>query len=185
MSQDHVATKYLLIFIIGVFIIALMIHGHQTEATNRLDFLWKLQATGNDVQGASKLRLGLLYIYYLATPQYNTFFLFCPIAEEKEEMEHLQAYNKKLLSNILPVHVAEHFLTGRVKRNDVSVAYSLLHKKYTEINKILLMVTRIYTTEIIYTSCVSQELYHEQYRACHSSAAASWPQSPAHDHMAV
>ena len=35
-------------------------------------------------------------------------------------MEHLQAYNKKLLSNILPVHVAEHFLTG-VKRNDVSL----------------------------------------------------------------
>ena len=74
----------------------------------------------------------------------------------------MQAYNKKLLSNILPVHVAEHFLTGRVKRNDVSVAYSLLYKKYTEINKILLMVTRIYITEIIYTSCVSQELYHEQ-----------------------
>ena len=25
---------------------ALIIHGHQTEATYRLDFLWKLQATG-------------------------------------------------------------------------------------------------------------------------------------------
>lgn len=32
-------------------------------------------------------------------------------AEEKEEMEHLQAYNRKLLENILPVHVAEHFLS--------------------------------------------------------------------------
>lgn len=31
--------------------------------------------------------------------------------EEKEEMEHLQAYNRKLLENILPVHVAEHFLS--------------------------------------------------------------------------
>jgi hypothetical protein len=39
--------------------------------------------------------------------------------EEKEEMEHLQAYNKKLLSNILPVHVAEHFLSVD-KNNDVS-----------------------------------------------------------------
>ena len=73
-----------MVAVIGVFIVALMIHGHQTEATYRLDFLWKLQAT-----------------------------------EEKEEMEHLQAYNKKLLSNILPVHVAEHFLSG-VKNNDVS-----------------------------------------------------------------
>lgn len=26
-------------------------------------------------------------------------------------MEHLQAYNRKLLENILPVHVAEHFLS--------------------------------------------------------------------------
>ena len=42
------------------------------------------------------------------------------ITEEKEEMEHLHAYNKKLLSNILPAHVAEHFLSGD-KRNDVSV----------------------------------------------------------------
>ena len=44
--------------------------------------------------------------------------LFLYISEEKEEMEHLQAYNKKLLSNILPAHVAEHFLSGD-KRNDV------------------------------------------------------------------
>lgn len=32
-------------------------------------------------------------------------------------MEHLQAYNKKLLSNILPVHVAEFFMSGD-KNND-------------------------------------------------------------------
>ena len=30
--------------------------------------------------------------------------------DEKDDMEHLQAYNKKLLANILPVHVAEYFL---------------------------------------------------------------------------
>ena len=41
------------------------------------------------------------------------------IAEEKEDMEHLQAYNRKLLENILPVHVAEHFLS-RDKNIDVS-----------------------------------------------------------------
>ncbi|VVC86176.1 unnamed protein product, partial [Leptidea sinapis] len=29
---------------------------------------------------------------------------------EKEEMEHLEAYNRKLLANILPEHVAQHFL---------------------------------------------------------------------------
>jgi hypothetical protein len=45
-------------------------------------------------------------------------------AEEKEDMEHLQAYNHKLLANILPVHVAEHFLSSD-KHADVSVAASI------------------------------------------------------------
>lgn len=29
-----------------IFVVALIFHGHQTEATYRLDFIWKLQATG-------------------------------------------------------------------------------------------------------------------------------------------
>jgi hypothetical protein len=31
--------------VVLAFTVALAIHGHQTEATYRLDFLWKLQAT--------------------------------------------------------------------------------------------------------------------------------------------
>ena len=42
-------------------------------------------------------------------------------AEEKEDMEHLEAYNRKLLDNILPAHVAEHFLNSD-KNNDVSTS---------------------------------------------------------------
>lgn len=80
--HEYLETRWMVIAIVISFTIALIIHGHQTEATYRLDFLWKLQAT-----------------------------------EEKEEMEHLQAYNKKLLSNILPVHVAEFFMSGD-KNND-------------------------------------------------------------------
>ncbi|XP_053957170.1 uncharacterized protein LOC128862519 [Anastrepha ludens] len=66
------------------FMLALVFHSHQTEATYRLDFIWKLQAT-----------------------------------EEKEDMEHLQAYNRKLLENILPVHVAEHFLSREKNIDDL------------------------------------------------------------------
>lgn len=35
-------------------------------------------------------------------------------------MQHLQAYNRKLLANILPEHVAEHFLSND-KNSDVSM----------------------------------------------------------------
>ncbi|XP_074096910.1 adenylate cyclase type 6 isoform X1 [Cotesia typhae] len=62
--------------VLVIFFMAFLVaHSQHTEATYRLDFLWKLQAT-----------------------------------EEKEEMEHLKAYNQKLLANILPEHVAAHFL---------------------------------------------------------------------------
>ena len=40
----------MVIAIVISFTIALIIHGHQTEATYRLDFLWKLQATGLKIQ---------------------------------------------------------------------------------------------------------------------------------------
>ncbi|KAK3737562.1 hypothetical protein QZH41_017759 [Actinostola sp. cb2023] len=38
--------------------------------------------------------------------------------EEKKDMEQLQEYNKKLLYNILPVHVAQHFLGQKSKKNE-------------------------------------------------------------------
>ncbi|XP_050309955.1 adenylate cyclase type 5 isoform X2 [Anthonomus grandis grandis] len=80
--DDTLTQHYMNIVILAGFVIALILHGQQTEATYRLDFVWKLQAT-----------------------------------EEKEDMEHLEAYNRKLLANILPVHVAEHFLNTE-KSND-------------------------------------------------------------------
>lgn len=81
-KDDTLTQYYMNVVILAGFVIALILHGQQTEATYRLDFVWKLQAT-----------------------------------EEKEDMEHLEAYNRKLLANILPVHVAEHFLNTD-KNND-------------------------------------------------------------------
>lgn len=43
-------------------------------------------------------------------------------------MEHLEAYNRKLLANILPVHVAEHFLSSD-KNFDVSISIFLKFKR--------------------------------------------------------
>ncbi|XP_017043039.2 adenylate cyclase type 5 [Drosophila ficusphila] len=88
-SQELANEEALLRYIIDsiflfAFMLALIFHSHQTEATYRLDFIWKLQAT-----------------------------------EEKEDMEHLQAYNRKLLENILPVHVAEHFLSREKHLDDL------------------------------------------------------------------
>nr|XP_006131277.1 adenylate cyclase type 6 [Pelodiscus sinensis] len=75
LAEEKVALKYMTPVILAVFALALYLHAQQVESTARLDFLWKLQATG-----------------------------------EKEEMEELQAYNRRLLHNILPKDVAAHFL---------------------------------------------------------------------------
>ena len=53
-------------------------------------------------------------------------YIFCIIqaTEEREEMEKLREYNKKLLYNILPDHVAQHFLAQQAKKNDVSFFFN-------------------------------------------------------------
>ncbi|XP_009881498.1 PREDICTED: adenylate cyclase type 6 [Charadrius vociferus] len=81
-AEGKVALRYITPVILAIFALALYLHAQQVESTARLDFLWKLQATG-----------------------------------EKEEMEELQAYNRRLLHNILPKDVAAHFL-ARERRND-------------------------------------------------------------------
>ncbi len=51
-------SSYVVIFAILIgLMIALVIHSQQTEATYRLDFLWKLQATG------TKLKYLLLLLF--------------------------------------------------------------------------------------------------------------------------
>ena len=70
---------------------------------------------------------------------------FSPYLEEKEEMEHLQAYNKKLLSNILPAHVADHFLRSGDKRNDVSSHSVNLSKSL----RIIVVLNNIPATNIL------------------------------------
>lgn len=49
--------------------------------------------------------------------------------EEMEEMENLRAYNLRLLSNILPLHVAEHFIKNKLKNEDDKARFQIWTKK--------------------------------------------------------
>ncbi|KAK7110092.1 hypothetical protein V1264_014020 [Littorina saxatilis] len=75
--QTHpvVPTHVVGIVTLIIFTIGLYVQGRQQEWTNRLDFLWKIQAT-----------------------------------EEKSEMVELQNSNRRILCNLLPTHVAAHFI---------------------------------------------------------------------------
>ena len=45
--METISTSVLTTLILVAFVAAFIIHGQQIEATSRLDFLWKLQATGS------------------------------------------------------------------------------------------------------------------------------------------
>uniref|UniRef100_A0A8B9KJI4 adenylate cyclase n=1 Tax=Astyanax mexicanus TaxID=7994 RepID=A0A8B9KJI4_ASTMX len=71
---------------------------------------------------ALMLLIQLTYLLLVEWPEVALFdnadlFVTSNATEEKEEMEELQAYNRRLLHNILPKDVAAHFL-ARERRND-------------------------------------------------------------------
>lgn len=63
--------------------------------------------------------------------------------EEREEMEQLREYNKKLLYNILPDHVAQHFLAQQAKKND--------ELYYQSCDKVIVMFSSICNFSDFYT----------------------------------
>lgn len=81
--------------------------------------------------------------------------------EECEDMEHLQAYNRKLLANILPVHVADYFLS-RDKNMDVSVPPGC--QRQAQLISLFHFVGSCLFVLLLF---FWQEIYHEQCdRAC-------------------
>ncbi|XP_069365120.1 adenylate cyclase type 6 [Maniola hyperantus] len=107
--------KTVLLFLISVTYIAVTIqknlyyYDHFSKYQHRCGVDWNQQWT-NIV-----IALGALVALVLHSQQtestYRLDFIWKLQAnDEKEEMEHLEAYNRKLLANILPEHVAQHFL---------------------------------------------------------------------------
>lgn len=110
-AEGKVALRYVTPVVLAVFALALYLHAQQVESTARLDFLWKLQvARGGDTKTWAQ---GPPHI----PPAWLQGLLRTQATSEKEEMEELQAYNRRLLHNILPKDVAAHFL-ARERRND-------------------------------------------------------------------
>ena len=50
----------------------------------------------------------------------DTTLMSLQATDEKDEMESLRAYNLKLVANILPLHVAQHFLKRAANKDEVS-----------------------------------------------------------------
>ncbi|XP_069043412.1 adenylate cyclase type 6 isoform X2 [Lepisosteus oculatus] len=108
-----------------LFVTANALHWNDTEqwsSTNETDQCWdNMTKVPLKLMTPVILTVFVLALYLHAQQVESTarldFLWKLQATEEKEEMEELQAYNRRLLHNILPKDVAAHFL-ARERRND-------------------------------------------------------------------
>jgi hypothetical protein len=78
--------------VVLAFTVALAIHGHQTESTYRLDFLWKLQAT-EEKEEMEHLQVKLtLYV-----PERSFMHLTFSCARKQVQNARFQSYKTSVL----------------------------------------------------------------------------------------
>ncbi|XP_032526667.2 adenylate cyclase type 6 isoform X1 [Danaus plexippus] len=107
--------KMLLLCLISVIYIAVTIQKHLYYQEHFYNYQHKCDVDWNQQWTNIVIALGALIALMLHSQQtestYRLDFIWKLQAnDEKEDMEHLEAYNRKLLANILPEHVAQHFL---------------------------------------------------------------------------
>lgn len=61
--------------------------------------------------------------------------------EEKRDMDALQHSNKRILFNLLPAHVATHFLDNQFRSNMSAVSQELYHQSYSRVGVVFASIT--------------------------------------------
>uniref|UniRef100_A0A0K8SE29 adenylate cyclase n=1 Tax=Lygus hesperus TaxID=30085 RepID=A0A0K8SE29_LYGHE len=61
--------------------------------------------------------------------------------EEKKDMDALQHSNRRILFNLLPSHVATHFLDNQFRSNMSGVSQELYHQSYTRVGVVFASIT--------------------------------------------
>uniref|UniRef100_A0A1B6D199 adenylate cyclase n=1 Tax=Clastoptera arizonana TaxID=38151 RepID=A0A1B6D199_9HEMI len=62
-------------------------------------------------------------------------------SEEKREMDALQHSNKRILFNLLPAHVATHFLDNQFRSNMNTLSQDLYHQSYSKVGVVFASIT--------------------------------------------
>nr|CAD7265051.1 unnamed protein product [Timema shepardi] len=106
------------------------------------------------VDGASRLPLadsGTLYCFHGTDKRFIHCFLLTLLIlfthltrnanEERREMEALQTSNKRILFNLLPAHVATHFLDNQFRNNMNTLSQELYHQSYSRVGVVFASIT--------------------------------------------
>ena len=84
----------------------------------RLDFLWQLQARDEKLD-MEALQVGTCLELVLSPPAHH----------RRAHIPHHQSSNRRILFNLLPAHVATHFLDNQFRSNMVNIHLKVYHWK--------------------------------------------------------
>ncbi|KAJ8395415.1 hypothetical protein AAFF_G00031490 [Aldrovandia affinis] len=99
-------------FAILLFTSALALHSRQLDLKLRLDYLWASQVSQCLSPGSGTIN------HLSVNP--SGVWLDCSLAEEeRDDMERVKLDNKRILFNLLPAHVAQHFLMSNPRNMDL------------------------------------------------------------------
>ena len=84
----------------------------------RLDFLWQLQARDEKLD-MEALQVGACLELVLSPPLHH----------RRAHVPHHQSSNRRILFNLLPAHVATHFLDNQFRSNMVNFHFNIYHWK--------------------------------------------------------
>ena len=85
----------------------------------RLDFLWQLQARDEKLD-MEALQVGNSCLELVLSP---------PEHHRRAHVPHHQSSNRRILFNLLPAHVATHFLDNQFRSNMVNIHLKVYHWK--------------------------------------------------------
>ncbi|XP_077664837.1 adenylate cyclase type 2 [Eretmochelys imbricata] len=118
----------MLIALVGYNVILLHTHGSTLDDYNK--FLYARPGILKDLKTMGSVSLFIFFVTLLVLGRQNEYYCRLDFLwknkfkKEREEIETMENLNRVLLENVLPAHVAEHFLARNLKNED------LYHQSY-------------------------------------------------------
>ncbi|XP_074843960.1 adenylate cyclase type 2 [Carettochelys insculpta] len=120
----------MLIALVGYHIILLNTHGSKLDEYIRFLYAMKRPGILKDLKTMGSVSLCIFFVTLLVLGRQNEYYCRLDFLwknkfkKEREEIETMENLNRVLLENVLPAHVAEHFLARNLKNED------LYHQSY-------------------------------------------------------
>uniref|UniRef100_G1RL77 Adenylate cyclase type 2 n=1 Tax=Nomascus leucogenys TaxID=61853 RepID=G1RL77_NOMLE len=117
--------KMLIMMVALVGYNTILLHTHAHVLGDYSQVLFERPGIWKDLKTMGSVSLSIFFITLLVLGrQVRSLFIYIQVQKEREEIETMENLNRVLLENVLPAHVAEHFLARSLKNEE------LYHQSY-------------------------------------------------------